>query len=206
MGLNLWSATPGQISVRACCVPWPGWLRRRVLVWKSSLVYVPAIIVSVVLAFVVGLAVRRAGHCGCGGLYLALVTLAVGAIFPGLLRRFASLTNGDNGIFNLQWQPRPGPGCTTGGAANLGFWVLAAARHRRLLMHTWSAAVSAGLFWQSATTRSRRPRQAIRISTVKALTFAVAGALGALGGALMVASIGVIRRRSSDSSKASNSW
>jgi branched-chain amino acid transport system permease protein len=32
----------------------------------------------------------------------------------------------------------------------------------------------------------------IRVSTVKALTFAVAGALGALGGALIVTSIGVI--------------
>ena len=193
MGLNLLVGYTGQISVGHAAFLGLGGYGAGVLVWKYHWSYVPAIVVSVVLAFVVGLAVS-APALRLRGLYLALVTLAVGAIFPGLLRRFASLTNGDNGIFNLQWQPPAWTGLYgLEGQQIWGFWV------------SGGCLVIAGLLMHNLV-RSRIGRSllavrdheiaaaasGIRISTVKALTFAVAGALGALGGALMVASIGVI--------------
>lgn len=146
-----------------------------------------------VMAFVVGLIVSIPAS-RLKGLYLALVTIAVGAVFPGLLRRFSSLTNGDNGVFNLQWQPPSWTGLYgLDGQQIWGFWVsggclvvaclvahnLISSRVGRSLLAVRDHEVAA-----AAT--------GVRVTTVKALSFAVAGALGALGGALATASIGVI--------------
>jgi len=196
----------GQISVGHAAFLGLGGYGAGVLVWKYHWYYLPAIIVSVVLAFVVGLAIS-APALRLRGLYLALVTLAVGAIFPGLLRRFADLTNGDNGIFNLQWQPRPGPGCMDWRAANLGildFW--------RMPCHRRAAGAQHGPQPYRPVLLAVRDHEiaaaaaGIRISTVKALT-----SLSPVPSARWAVRLWWLRsvssrRPSSASNKASNSW
>jgi branched-chain amino acid transport system permease protein len=193
MGLNLLFGYTGQISVGHAAFLGLGAYGTGVLISKYHWSYVPAILVSVALAFVVGLLIS-APALRLRGLYLALVTLAVGAIFPGLVTRFASLTNGTNGIFNLQWQP---PAWTRlyglDGQQIWGFWVSGGCLVLAgLLVHNL---VNSRVGRSLLAVRDHETAAAavgIRVSTVKALTFAVAGALGALGGALIVTSIGVI--------------
>jgi branched-chain amino acid transport system permease protein len=193
MGLNLLFGYTGQISVGHAAFLGLGAYGAGVLVGKYHWSYVPAIIVSVLLAFVVGLVVS-APALRLRGLYLALITLAVGVIFPGLVTRFASLTNGSNGIFNLQWQPPAWTGLYgLDGQEIWGFWVSGGCLVLvGLLVHNL---VSSRVGRSLLAVRDHEIAAAaagIRVSSVKALTFAVAGALGALGGALAVASIGVI--------------
>jgi len=99
-------------------------------------------------------------------------------------RRFADLTNGDNGIFNLQWQPPAWPGCMDWRGSkiwDLDFWRMPC--HAGLLVPHGRSRIGRS-FLAVRDHEIAAAAAGIRISTVKALTFAVAGALGALGGAL----------------------
>jgi branched-chain amino acid transport system permease protein len=193
MGLNLLFGYTGQISVGHAAFLGLGAYGTGVLVSKYHWSYVPAMAVSVLLAFVVGLLIS-APALRLRGLYLALVTLAVGVSFPGLLLRFANLTNGDLGIFNVQWQAPSFTGLYgLDGQEIWGFWlsggclVLAGLLVHNLLSSRVGRSLIAVRDHEVAAAAA-----GIRVTTVKALTFAVAGSLGALGGALTVASIGVI--------------
>ncbi len=193
LGLNILFGYTGQISVGHAAFFGLGAYGAGILVSRFGWPYPLSILASMVMAFVVGLIVSIPAS-RLKGLYLALVTIAVGAVFPGLLRRFSSLTNGDNGVFNLQWQPPSWTGLYgLDGQQIWGFWVsggclvvaclvahnLISSRVGRSLLAVRDHEVAA-----AAT--------GVRVTTVKALSFAVAGALGALGGALATASIGVI--------------
>lgn len=193
LGLNLLFGFTGQISVGHAAFFGVGAYGAGVLVSRYSWPYPAAMALSMVIAFVVGLVVSVPAS-RLKGLYLALVTLAVGAVFPALVRRFSSFTNGDNGIFNLQWQPPEWTGLYgLQGQQTWAFWVsgvclvvaclvvhnLVHSRVGRSLLAVRDnevAASSAG----------------VRVARVKALSFATAGALGAFGGALATASLGVV--------------
>lgn len=194
LGLNILFGYTGQISLGHAAFFGVGAYGCGILVSRYHWSYPPAMLASMVIAFLAGLIVSIPAS-KLRGLYLALVTIAVGAVFPGLLRRFTWLTNGDNGIFSLQWQAPSWTGLYgLQGQQIWGFWVsggclvvvcllahnLISSRVGRSLIAVRDheiAAAAAG----------------VRVIRVKALSFAVAGALGALGGGLATASVGVIQ-------------
>lgn len=193
LGLNILFGYTGQISVGHAAFFGLGAYGAGILVSRDGWPWPVSILVSMAIAFVVGLIVSIPA-ARLKGLYLALVTIAVGAVFPALLRRFTWLTNGDNGIFNLQWQP---PAWTRlyglDGQQIWGFWVSGACLVVAcLLAHNLTTSRVGRSLLAVRDNEIAAAAAGVRVLTVKALSFAVAGALGALGGALSTASIGVI--------------
>jgi branched-chain amino acid transport system permease protein len=61
-------------------------------------------LVGMLFCFVVGVVVGLPA-LRLQGMYLALVTLAVGVLLPSLIRRFDSLTGGSRGMFGMTYEP-----------------------------------------------------------------------------------------------------
>ncbi len=96
MSLNLLTGYNGQISLGHSAFFGLGAYTTAILSADHNWPLLATIAPAVVLAFVVGLA------CGVPalrikGMYLALVTLALGTVFPVLVKRFDSLTGGSRG-------------------------------------------------------------------------------------------------------------
>src|SRR5690606_33189698 len=71
----------------------------------------PTIVVGMVLSFVAGVLVGLPA-LRLRGLYLALVTLAVGVLFPRLIRRLGDLTGGALGLFGVTVTPPEVASCS----------------------------------------------------------------------------------------------
>ena len=193
LGLNLLFGYTGQISVGHAAFFGIGAYGVGIVVSRYGWSYPVGMLLSMVVAFAAGLIVSVPAS-RLKGLYLALVTIAVGAVFPALIRRFSSFTNGDNGIFNLQWQP---PGWTglygLPGQQIWAFWVSGVCLVVAcLLMHNLVNSRVGRALRAVRDNEVAAASAGIPVATFKALSFATAGALGAFGGALATASLGVV--------------
>ncbi|GAA1028117.1 hypothetical protein GCM10009557_11950 [Virgisporangium ochraceum] len=96
-GLNLATGYTGLLSIGHSAFFGLGAYTTGVLVmrygWDPLYTIGPALVLCFVVGFVIGLPALR-----IRGLYLALVTLAVGVAFPELVRRFEELTGGARGL------------------------------------------------------------------------------------------------------------
>jgi branched-chain amino acid transport system permease protein len=103
VGLNLLSGFGGQISLGHAAFFGFGAYTTGILVtdhgWSPPLAFVMGMLVCFIVGVLVGLPALR-----LKGMYLALVTLAVGVIFPSLVRRFESLTGGSAGLFGVKYE------------------------------------------------------------------------------------------------------
>ena len=116
MGLNLLTGYTGQISVGHGAFYGIGAYSVAILVAEYDWGHFPALAVGVGISFVVGLVVGVPA-LRIRGLYLALVTLGLAALFPQFIKRFGDLTGGTagrrvprfeapegSGLANDQWQ------------------------------------------------------------------------------------------------------
>ncbi len=103
VGLNLLSGFGGQISLGHSAFFGFGAYTTGILVtshgWSPPLAFMMGMLVCFIVGVLVGLPALR-----LKGMYLALVTLAVGVIFPSLVRRFESLTGGSAGLFGINFK------------------------------------------------------------------------------------------------------
>lgn len=104
VGLNLLSGFAGQISLGHAAFFGLGAYTTGALQINYGWSAVPTVVVGMVLAFVVGVLVGLPA-LRLRGMYLALVTLAVGVLFPSLVRRFEDLTGGAVGLFGIEVTP-----------------------------------------------------------------------------------------------------
>ncbi len=192
-GLNILFGYAGQISIGHAAFLGVGAYTAAILVDRYGWPYPLAILVAMALAFVLGYllsipALRLAG------LYLALLTLAIGVVFTCVVRRLSDLTNGDRGMFGVEWDPPAWTGLY--GFEGQTIWVFWVSGLCLLIVCV--------LLYNVATSRVGRSLIAVRdhhlaaaslgvpVARVKAMAFAVAGMLGALAGALTAASVGVL--------------
>lgn len=96
-GLNLLTGYNGQISVGHGALYGLGAYSAAILITKSGWPMVPAVLAAVVICFVAGIAIGLPA-LRIKGLYLALVTLAVGVLFPLVIEQFPGLTGGGGGL------------------------------------------------------------------------------------------------------------
>lgn len=126
VGLNLLSGFGGQISLGHAAFFGLGAYTTGVLTTAHGVDPVLSFAIAVALCFVVGAAVAFPA-LRLKGVYVALVTLAVGLIFPALVSRFTSVTGGPAGLFGVSYAP-PNVGYFAGfnGATYFHYWLAVA--------------------------------------------------------------------------------
>lgn len=193
LGLNLLFGYCGQISIGQAAFLGIGAYVSAILVVDAGWSYPLATLVSMVAAFVVGVVVSIPA-LRLKGLYLALLTLAVGVVFPSVVRRLEHFTQGDRGMFGVQWRAPSWTGLVGfEGQLIWVFWVAGACLVAAcLLMHNLMSSRVGRSLVAIRDNEVAAASAGIPIARTKALAFGVAGALGALAGGLTAASVGVI--------------
>lgn len=92
-GLNIVSGLSGQLSLAHSAFMGVGAYTSAILVTDHGWPWLATLVPSIVLGFVAGLIVGIPAM-RVRGLYVALVTLSVGVLFPTLVRRFTWFTGG----------------------------------------------------------------------------------------------------------------
>jgi branched-chain amino acid transport system permease protein len=104
VGLNLLSGFGGQISLGHAAFFGIGAYATGVLTTGYDVSPPLSFVVGVAVCFAVGVMVSFPAM-RLKGIYLALVTLAVGLIFPSLVTRLDPLTGGSAGLFGVEYAP-----------------------------------------------------------------------------------------------------
>ncbi len=193
VGLNVLAGFGGQISLGHAAFFGLGAYTTGILISKSSMPPLLAFVCGILLSFVVGVIVGTPA-LRLQGTYLALVTLAVGVIFPTLVRRFESLTQGSAGLYGLTYDP-PGGAYFTGRAGQ-GLWMY------------WITVVGLGLsclvVWNLMRSRTGRAIIALRDNeaaaivmgvnrtVVRTLLFGVSAGIAGLAGGIYAVNTGII--------------
>ncbi|MEU7868726.1 branched-chain amino acid ABC transporter permease [Dactylosporangium sp. NPDC049140] len=185
-GLNLATGYTGLLSIGHSAFFGLGAYTTGVLVMRYNLdplsTVVPAVLLCFVIGFVIGLPALR-----IRGLYLALVTLAVGVAFPELVRRFESLTGGARGLVIRRrlLNPPPWSGFGAGERAEWLFWLSAVTLGAVLVLVHLLVRSRAGL--AMVATRDNEIAAAasgVRVAAVKTTVFGLSGAVTGLAGCL----------------------
>lgn len=104
VGLNLLSGFGGQISLGHAAFFGIGAYTTGVLITSYDVDPPITFVVSIAASFAVGVVVAFPA-LRLKGIYVALVTLAVGLIFPTLISRMDQLTGGSSGLFGIFYPP-----------------------------------------------------------------------------------------------------
>lgn len=149
-----------------------------------------ATVLCFALGFLVGLPALR-----IRGLYLALVTLAVGVAFPELVRRFTDLTGGAAGmvIRSRQLAPPDWTGLALGQRGIWLYWVSAVTLIVVLLLVRNLTRSRAGM--AMIATRDNELAAAssgVHIASVKTVVFGLSGAITGLAGGLFAMYVGAL--------------
>jgi len=102
VGLNLLSGFGGQISLGHAAFFGLGAYTTGVLTTQHGVSPPVSFVIDIVVTFVVGALVALPA-LRLKGIYVALVTLAVGLIFPALVSKFSSVTGGAAGLFGVTY-------------------------------------------------------------------------------------------------------
>ncbi|GAA2162254.1 amino acid/amide ABC transporter membrane protein 2 (HAAT family) [Humibacillus xanthopallidus] len=194
VGLNLVTGHTGLLSIGHSAFFGLGAYTTGVLVARYDAAPMTTIPVAVVLSFALGLLVGLPS-LRIKGLYLALVTLAVGVSFPEIIRRAEELTGGAAGLVVRSASLAP-PAWTGLGRAQRGiwmFWVSAAV----LLLVMWLSRnlVRSRFGLGMRATRDHEIAAAasgVRVARTKILAFGVSGAITGLAGSLFTMYIGAL--------------
>jgi len=194
VGLNLLSGFGGQISLGHAAFFGLGAYTTGILTVDHGMPPLLTFPISIVLAFVVG-AIVALPALRLRGIYVALVTLAVGLIFPALVSRFDSLTHGPAGLFGVSYDP-PHSLSYFGGFNGATLW------------HYWLVVLALGLVCLVARNlvRSRFGRavvalrdnesaavvMGVRRTASRALIFGISAAIAALAGSLFAVTNGIL--------------
>jgi len=109
LGLNLLTGYTGQISVGHGAFMGVGAYTVAILVTDHGVSHLVAIVIASLLSFVLGVVVGLPA-LRIKGLYLALVTLALAAMFPQFIKRFSDITGGSSGKEVPRLRPPEGSG------------------------------------------------------------------------------------------------
>ena len=193
VGLNLLSGFGGQISLGHAAFFGLGAYTTGVLTTSYHVDPPVTFIVSVVGCFVVGALVAFPA-LRLKGIYVALVTLAVGLIFPALVTRLDGLTGGSSGLFDISYQ-----------APNIAYF---AGFNGNIFFHYWLAVL--GLLMSCLVVRnlirSRFGRSVIALrdnetpaiimgvnrTAVRALVFGTSAGITGLAGSLFAVTAGIL--------------
>ncbi|WP_344827093.1 branched-chain amino acid ABC transporter permease [Actinocorallia longicatena] len=193
-GLNLATGYTGLLSIGHSAFFGLGAYTTGVLIVKyevEPLLTLPvAVVICFALGFLVGLPALR-----IRGLYLALVTLAVGVAFPEIVRRFADLTGGAAGmvIRSRQLAPPEWTGLRLGDRGVFLYWVSAILLVLTLLLVRNLTRSRTGI--AMIATRDNELAAAasgVRIASVKTLVFGLSGAITGLAGGLFAMYVGAL--------------
>jgi len=193
VGLNLLSGFGGQISLGHAAFFGFGAYTTGILVtndgWYPPLAFIMGMVVCFVVGVLVGVPALR-----LQGMYLALVTLAVGVIFPSLVRRFESLTGGSAGLFGIKFEA-PDTAYFAGRAGQT-VWLYYVATVALLL--------SCLIVWNLMRGRMGRAIVALRDNesaaivmgidrtVVRTVLFGISGAIAGLAGGLFAVDTGIL--------------
>jgi branched-chain amino acid transport system permease protein len=193
VGLNVLSGFGGQISLGHAAFFGLGAYTTGVLTQKHDVSVPISFVVGVAICFIVGVLVGLPA-LRVRGAYLALVTLAVGVLFPSIVRRFESVTGGSAGLFGIHYTPPSDPYWS--GPAGQTVWLY------------WVTVVALGLsclvVWNLMRSRTGRAIIALRDNEAAAIVmgvnrtvtrtilFGVSASIAGLAGGLYAVNTGVI--------------
>jgi branched-chain amino acid transport system permease protein len=191
-GLNIATGYTGLVSVGHSAFFGIGAYTTGILVvragWNAEATIPVALVVCFAVGLVVGLPALR-----IRGLYLAVVTLALGVAFPEVVDRFAGLTGGSQGltIDLLMLKPPAWTGFTVGQAGEWLYWLsVAVLIIVMLIVHNivrsrYGLAMAAVRDNEIAAAAS-----GVNIASVKIMSFGVSGALTGAAGSLFAIYLG----------------
>jgi len=193
VGLNLLAGVGGQISLGHAAFFGLGAYTTGVLTVKHGVSPLTSFAVDIVLAFIVGALVALPA-LRLRGIYVALVTLAVGLIFPALVSRFSSLTGGSAGLFGVEYNP-----------PNIAYFD---GLNGATLWHYWLVVIALGLSCLVVRNlvRSRFGRGMVALrdneaaavvmgvqrTRTRAITFGTSAAIASLAGGLFAVTNGIL--------------
>jgi branched-chain amino acid transport system permease protein len=193
VGLNLLTGYAGQISLGHAAFFGLGAYTTGILITRYDTPVPVAFLAGMALCFIVGVLVGVPA-LRLQGMYLALVTLAVGVIFPGLVRRFESITGGSAGLFGVKY-PAPENDYFAGRAGQV-LWLY------------WVSVVALGLVclivWNIMRGRMGRAIVALRDNEsaaivmgvnrtlVRTVVFGVSASIAGLAGGLFAVDTGIL--------------
>lgn len=194
IGLNLLSGFGGQVSLGHAAFFGLGAYTTGVATLKYDVSPPVSFVMGMVLCFVVGLLVGIPA-LRLRGMYLALVTLAVGVLFPSVVRRLEELTDGSRGLFGIEFEAPEGILYFSGRAGQV-VW----------LYYLSVVCVLVAGFVAYGVVRSQMGRAIVALrdnetaaavaginrAYVRALLFGLSGALAGLAGSLFAVQNGVI--------------
>jgi len=194
IGLNLLSGFGGQVSLGHAAFFGLGAYTTGVATLKYDVSPPVSFAIGMVLCFVVGILIGIPA-LRLRGMYLALVTLAVGVLFPSVVRRLDDLTGGSRGIFGIGFDPPQGISYFSGRAGQI-VW----------LYYVSVACVLFAAFVAYGVVRSQIGRAIVALrdnetaaavagisrAYVRAVLFGLSGALAGLAGSLFAVQNDVI--------------
>ncbi len=192
LGLNFTTGYVGLLSVGHSAFLGLGAYTTGVLVVSYNQTALSTIPVAMAICFVLGLLVGIPA-LRIRGLYLAIVTLALGVAFPEIVARLGDLTGGAEGLTIRRTLLRPPEwsGFTLGEKDQWLYWltivclVLAFVVLRNVITGRYGMAMNAVRQNEIAAAAS-----GVNIATVKIFSFAVSGAITGLAGSLFAMYIG----------------
>ena len=193
VGLNLLAGYGGQISLGHAAFFGLGAYTTGVLTTKHGVPPLASFAVDIVLAFAVGALVALPA-LRLKGIYVALVTLAVGLIFPALVSRFDSVTGGSAGLFGVSYDP-PDMAYFSGfnGGTLWHYWLVVAGLGlsclvvRNLVRSRFGRGVVALRDNESAAVV-----MGVQRIPVRAVTFGTSAAIASLAGGLFAVTNGIL--------------
>ncbi|MCT9935305.1 branched-chain amino acid ABC transporter permease [Planotetraspora sp. A-T 1434] len=193
-GLNLATGYTGLLSIGHSAFFGLGAYTTGVLVVSYGAAPMSTIPVAVLLCFVLGFVVGLPA-LRIRGLYLAMVTLAVGVAFPEVVKRFEDATGGAAGLVirSRHLAPPAWTGLTVGQRGLWLYWVSAVALLLVLLLIRNLTRSRAGI--AMIATRDNEIAAAasgVRLATMKTGVFGLSGAVTGLAGSLFAMYVGAL--------------
>lgn len=187
LGLNLLTGFTGQVSLGHAAFIGSGAYTTAILVQQQSWTYLATIPVSFAfcfcLGYIIGIPALR-----IRGFHLALLTLGLTVLFPGLIKKFGSVTGGANGLkVKLDLIPPSWTGLAeTDEHIWVYFHVLLVAAVMFLLAHNLVSG-RIGRAWNAVRLHETgAAASGINLAVYKTVSFGFSAALAGVGGSLLV--------------------
>lgn len=191
-GLVVVSGLSGQLSLAHSAFMGVGAYTSALLVASRGWPWLATLPVSMLLGFVVGLVVAIPA-VRVRGLYLALVTLSIGVLFPTLVRRFEWFTGGANGkSVIVGWEA---PGWFPFEVSAIGWQVIVLFVICAAVMWLLSSFVSSGGGRALVALRDNEiaaETSGVRLVRSRALVLGLSAAVGALAGSMVTLIVPVV--------------
>jgi branched-chain amino acid transport system permease protein len=194
IGLNLLTGHGGVVSLGQSAFFGVGAYVSAILIADHAWEWWQAAPVAVSLAFATGVLVGIPA-LRIRGVQLAITTLVLAALFPGIIMRFSETTGGNRGKSVPVMRSPAWLGLEPD---QYGYLVsLTAVLVAMLLIHNWSKSRAARAFNAVRDNETAAAMMGVNVARTKVVNFGVSAAAGGLGGSLFVATQGVVSSQTS---------